>query len=197
MKKITTKLLSLCLVVFILTSLLSGCSQGIWGEIEAAINDFLNQLATEFADSTESSEQSGNTENQEHRIVENGQYTNPNDVAAYINEFKKLPSNFITKSEAEALGWDSSKGNLNAIAPGKSIGGDYFGNYEKKLPSQSGRKYTECDVNYISGYRGAERIIFSNDGLIYYTGDHYETFIKLYENGVKVNEINNTGTGNK
>lgn len=113
-------------------------------------------------------------------VEKDGSYTTPEDVAEYIHTFGTLPKNFITKSEAKALGWDSSKGNLWDVANGKSIGGDYFGNYEGLLPKANGRKYTECDVNYSGGYRGSERIIFSNDGLIYYTNDHYQTFTQLY-----------------
>lgn len=113
-------------------------------------------------------------------IDKQGSYTSPEDVAEYIHTFGTLPGNFITKDEAKALGWDSKAGNLWDVAPGKSIGGDRFGNYEGLLPSAEGRKYTECDVNYSGGYRGAERIIFSDDGLIYYTADHYETFEQLY-----------------
>jgi hypothetical protein len=77
-------------------------------------------------------------------------------------------------------GWESSKGNLADVAPGMSIGGNRFGNYEKKLPSGQGRTYYECDINYVSGRRGAERIVFSNDGLVFYTNDHYESFEQLY-----------------
>ena len=113
-------------------------------------------------------------------VEKEGSYTTPEDVAEYIHTFGTLPNNFITKSEAKALGWDSSKGNLWDVAEGKSIGGDHFGNYEGLLPDAKGRKYTECDVNYSGGYRGGERIIFSNDGLIYYTNDHYQTFTQLY-----------------
>lgn len=113
-------------------------------------------------------------------IDKQGSYTSPEDVAEYIHTFGTLPGNFITKDEAKALGWDSKAGNLWDVAPGKSIGGDRFGNYEGLLPSAEGRKYTECDVNYSGCYRGAERIIFSDDGLIYYTADHYETFEQLY-----------------
>lgn len=113
-------------------------------------------------------------------ILEQGSYTTPEDIAEYIHTFGTLPDNFITKKEAKALGWDSSKGNLWEVADGMSIGGDHFGNYEGLLPDADGRKWTECDVNYSGGYRGAERIIFSNDGLIYYTDDHYESFTQLY-----------------
>ena len=120
------------------------------------------------------------SETEKNSIKKKGSYTTPEDVAEYIHTFGTLPQNFITKSEAKALGWVSSKGNLWDVAPGKSIGGDYFGNYEGLLPSEKGRKYTECDVNYDGGYRGSERIIFSNDGLIFYTDDHYESFTQLY-----------------
>lgn len=113
-------------------------------------------------------------------VEKDGSYTTPEDVAEYIHTFGTLPKNFITKAEAKELGWDNKKGNLWDVAEGKSIGGDYFGNYEGLLPKAKGRKYTECDVNYEGGYRGSERIIFSNDGLIYYTNDHYQTFTQLY-----------------
>lgn len=113
-------------------------------------------------------------------VEKDGSYTTPEDVAEYIHTFGTLPKNFITKSEAKALGWDNKKGNLWDVAEGKSIGGDYFGNYEGLLPKEKGRKYTECDVNYEGGYRGGERIIFSDDGLIFYTDDHYESFTQLY-----------------
>lgn len=113
-------------------------------------------------------------------ISEKGTYTSPKEVAEYIHKFRHLPSNYITKRDAENLGWSSSRGNLWDVAYGMSIGGSRFGNYEGQLPEKSGRKWYECDVNYEGGYRGAERILYSNDGLIYYTDDHYETFTKLY-----------------
>ena len=191
MNRLFKKILSLSIILVIFVSLTTGCSQDFMKEIESIFNGFISILEPTENPTT----QTENPENDE--IVESGIYTDPDLVAAYINKFGKLPSNFIKKSEAEALGWDSSTGNLNKIAPGKSIGGDYFGNFEKKLPTAKGRKYTECDVNYVSGYRGAERLVFSNDGLIYYTKDHYETFTLLYENGVKINEINDSGSGNK
>ena len=113
-------------------------------------------------------------------VDENGRYTSPEDVALYIHLYGKLPSNFITKNKAKDLGWDSSKGNLWDVTDQMSIGGDRFGNYEGLLPQAEGRTWKECDVNYEGGYRGAERILYSNDGLIYYTNDHYKTFTQLY-----------------
>jgi guanyl-specific ribonuclease Sa len=112
-------------------------------------------------------------------IAEDGVYTSKDDVALYIHTYGKLPKNFITKTEAQKLGW--SGGGLDGYADGKCIGGDYFGNYEGKLPKKNGRKYTECDIDTLHAKsRGAKRIIFSNDGLIFYTEDHYETFVQLY-----------------
>ena len=107
-------------------------------------------------------------------------YDTPYEVAEYLHLYGELPPNYLTKNEAQDRGWDSSRGNLWDVAPGMSIGGDRFGNYEGLLPEKKGRRYTECDVNYDGGYRGGERIVFSNDGLIYYTDDHYESFELLY-----------------
>lgn len=118
--------------------------------------------------------------NDEFAIVEDGHYTAPQDVADYLYQFGHLPDNFITKNEARELGWDSQGGNLDEVAPGMSIGGDTFGNREGLLPKEKGRKYYECDVNYEGGYRGGERIVYSNDGLIFYTADHYKSFEQLY-----------------
>lgn len=113
-------------------------------------------------------------------ITETGFYTSKEEVADYIHMFQHLPDNFITKKEAEALGWNSKEGNLWAVAPGMSIGGGRFGNYEERLPDTDGRKYYECDIDYDGGYRNEKRIVYSNDGLVYYTEDHYESFEQLY-----------------
>ena len=126
---------------------------------------------------TETEEAAGT---EEAAIDENGTYTSREDVALYLYTYGHLPENYLTKKEAQALGWDNKKGNLQDVAPGMSIGGDRFGNYEGLLPEADGRKYFECDIDYEGGYRGAERIIFSNDGLIFYTEDHYKTFEQLY-----------------
>lgn len=108
-----------------------------------------------------------------------GTYTTKEDVALYIHLYGRLPDNFITKKEAQQLGWTG--GSLEPYAPGCCIGGSRFGNYEGLLPEADGRTWTECDINTLGAdSRGAERIVFSNDGLIYYTGDHYKTFELLY-----------------
>jgi guanyl-specific ribonuclease Sa len=101
-------------------------------------------------------------------------------VALYIYENNELPDYYMTKKEAGTLGWLASEGNLWEVSKGAVIGGDIFYNREGLLPEKKDRIYFEADINYYGGYRSAERIVFSNDGLIYYTKDHYETFELLY-----------------
>ncbi len=112
------------------------------------------------------------------QIDEDGTYTTKEDVALYIHVYDKLPDNFITKKEAKKLGWTG--GSLEEYAPGMCIGGDYFGNYEGLLPED--QEYHECDIDTLGKKkRGAKRIIYSEDGYIYYTPDHYESFELMYE----------------
>lgn len=135
---------------------------------------------TEEADITEAANDDSNATSEESDLLdEDASYTSKDDVALYIYQYGKLPSNFMTKIEARELGWTG--GSLENYAPGMCIGGDYFGNYEGLLPEKDGREYHECDIDTLGAKsRGAKRIIFSNDGLIYYTDDHYETFTLLY-----------------
>ena len=111
-------------------------------------------------------------------LDEGGSYTSREDVALYLWTYGKLPGNFITKSAAQKKGWEG--GSLEKYAPGKSIGGDRFGNYEKLLPE--GIKYRECDIDTKgSKSRGEKRIVYAEDcSLIYYTEDHYKSFELLY-----------------
>lgn len=162
----TRNVLNILLVVVLGLALLCGKSTVETGipENEATVMDML----TTVADETEPS------------ISEDGTYTTKEEVSEYINLYGHLPSNFITKKEAKNLGWVSSEGNLNEVAPGMSIGGDYFGNYEGLLPEAKDRNYYECDIDFDGTYRNEKRIVFSNDGLIYYTEDHYESFELLY-----------------
>ena len=162
----TRNVLNILLVVVLGLALLWGKSTGETGipENEATVMDML----TTVADETEPS------------ISEDGTYTTKEEVSEYINLYGHLPSNFITKKEAKNLGWVSSEGNLNEVAPGMSIGGDYFGNYEGLLPEAKDRDYYECDIDFDGTYRNEKRIVFSNDGLVYYTEDHYESFELLY-----------------
>ena len=108
-----------------------------------------------------------------------GWYYSAEEVALYLVTYGELPSNFITKNEARDLGWEG--GSVQKYLEGAAIGGDKFGNREGILPKASGRQYYECDIDTDGkNSRGAKRIVFSNDGLIYYTEDHYESFILLY-----------------
>ena len=106
-------------------------------------------------------------------------YDDKDSVALYLHLFGELPPHYITKKEAQKLGW--SGGEVENFRAGAAIGGDYFGNYEGLLPKKKGRSYYECDIGTVGKRsRGAKRIIYSNDGLIYYTDDHYESFTLLY-----------------
>lgn len=112
-------------------------------------------------------------------IDENGSYDDKENVALYIHTYGKLPPNYITKAEAQDLGWEG--GSVERYAPGKCMGGMKFGNYEGLLPKKNGRQYYECDIDTLGeSSRGAKRIVYSNDGLVYYTDDHYESFTLLY-----------------
>lgn len=110
---------------------------------------------------------------------EEGTYNSAEDVALYLACYGRLPDNYITKEEARDLGWTG--GSVEQVAPGCAIGGDRFGNREGILPAAEGRSYYECDIDTIGrSSRGAKRLVFSDDGLIYYTEDHYESFSLLY-----------------
>lgn len=97
----------------------------------------------------------------------------------YIFTYERLPGNFITKAQARELGWPG--GDLRPYAPNKAIGGDRFGNYEGLLPEKKGRVYYECDIETLNkSSRGAKRLVYSNDGLVFYTTDHYESFTQIF-----------------
>ncbi len=112
-------------------------------------------------------------------VIYGEDYDDRDRVALYLHLYGELPPHFITKKEAQKLGWDS--GEVENYRTGAAIGGDYFGNYEGLLPKKKGRSYYECDIDTVGKRsRGAKRIIYSNDGLVYYTDDHYESFTLLY-----------------
>lgn len=156
------KILSLFLIILLSISLISCSSVDLIFEDES--QDIEENLSEDLED----------------QIDEEGYYTSKEDVSLYIHTYDKLPKNYMTKKEASDLGWESSKGNLWDVTDEKSIGGDKFGNREGKLPEKENRQYYECDINYEGGYRGAKRLVYSNDGLIYYTEDHYDNFTLLY-----------------
>jgi len=119
------------------------------------------------------------TEPEESILDPEGWYYSAEEVALYLVTYGELPGNFITKNEARELGWEG--GSVQDYLEGAAIGGDKFGNREGLLPKADGRQYYECDIDTDGkSSRGAKRIVYSNDGLIYYTEDHYESFILLY-----------------
>ena len=195
-KRLPKGIVSLALVLMMALSMftMTACSaEELEGALDIAI-DVLDALETEEYDDAQagnSSQKPGNTQTEDDdwlspdkwddpTIDEDGWYNTKDEVALYIYTYGELPDNYLTKNEARDRGWDSKKGNLWDVADGMSIGGDRYYNNDDQLPEEKGRKYYECDINYEGGFRGGERIVFSNDGLIYYTDDHYESFELLY-----------------
>lgn len=110
--------------------------------------------------------------------VEGEYYYDVENVVLYLVLYGELPPNYITKDEARELGWEG--GSVEDYLSGAAIGGDRFSNREGILPEKRGREYTECDIDTDGYYsRGSRRLVFSNDGLYFYTRDHYETFSEV------------------
>lgn len=97
----------------------------------------------------------------------------------WLKWHKTIPDYYITKEDAKALGWKAILGNLADVAPDKMIGGDIYQNRNGHLPQAPGRIWYEADINFTDGYRTRHRILYSNDGLIFVTYDHYETFVEI------------------
>lgn len=97
----------------------------------------------------------------------------------WLKQYRQLPECYITKEEAITLGWVSVLGNLNDVAPNMMIGGDVYENRNGHLPEAEGRIWYEADINYTDGFRTRHRILYSNDGLVFVTYDHYKTFIEI------------------
>jgi len=178
-----TKQFSFLLAVLMLSLALAGCSVSDVEQTLQSVHDvaeILNELDSEPAsESADNSEAPSSQDKAAPAIDVDGSYTTKEDVALYIHTYGCLPGNFISKDEARDGGWPG--GGLDDYFPGMCIGGDRFGNREGLLPDAKGRIWTECDINTLgASSRGAERIVFSNDGLIYYTPDHYESFELLY-----------------
>ncbi len=110
------------------------------------------------------------------KVDEAKAYYSLQEVASYLDIYGHLPENYITKKEALSMGWDAKKGNLWDVTDKMVIGGDRFGNREGLLPKKKNRTYFEADIDYDGGRRNAKRLIYSNDGQMYYTSDHYKTF---------------------
>ena len=99
----------------------------------------------------------------------------------FIADYGYLPDYYISKKLAQKSGWQNWKGNLDEVLPNKMIGGDIYKNKDGKLPDAPGRVWYEADINYEKGYRNRERVLYSNDGLIFATYDHYQTFYEITE----------------
>ena len=162
------KLRAFALVVLAALMLLTGCSL-------PAVTEDIAELP--LAEAGPEAEKTVPEEERAGPIIE------PQAIADYLFTYGKLPDNFITKKEAQELGWDSTRHYVSDVAPGKSIGGDRFGNYEGVLPKVKGRTYYEADCYYTKGKRTAERIVYSSDGHVWYTEDHYVTFTELFPSG--------------
>ena len=160
--------ISYLMILLLVVTMATGCSQNLTDSQKSNVSSKDREVSQRVDQTSDK------------RIDRDSTYTTKEDVARYIAHYKELPKNFISKEEAKNLGWNKSENYVSDVAKGKSIGGDRFGNFEKQLPIKKGRVYRECDIDYRGGKRGPKRIIFSNDGLIYYTGDHYKTFEKLY-----------------
>ena len=150
------------------------------------VSSALSPAPTESMPDYSSSLDSSSYEETSDVLDQNGSYYDLEQVVLYLYTYDELPSNYITKSEARELGWEG--GSVERYLEGAAIGGDSFGNREGLLPQESGRRYTECDLNTNgASSRGAERLIFSNDGLYFYTEDHYESFTEVWvEDGAVV-----------
>ena len=167
------KQLTAWLLALVMRFSLVGCGT------DAPVQDETNLPQQEQQDVQNAPSEDADMPDETAQIDEDGAYTTKDDVALYIHTYGHLPDNFITKKDAQALGWPG--GSLEPYAPGKCIGGSRFGNYEGLLSEADGRTYTECDIDTLGAdSRGAKRIVFSNDGLIYYTEDHYKSFELLY-----------------
>ena len=175
--------LSFCACSGLADAALSVAAVAVLSQAQSALDEAAQSSTATDSEAISSADEQDNQEEaglKEQALAEDGWYYSRDDVALYLHTYNHLPTNYLTKNEAEALGWNNKEGNLWDVADGCCIGGNRFGNYEGKLPEKSGRTWHECDVNYQGGYRGSDRLLYSTDGLIYYTEDHYNTFTQLY-----------------
>ena len=158
------KFLAVIVILLAAVMLLSGCTANAAGKNKNRNRNTATPAVTETPEATATP----------------GPMDGAQELVDYIDEHGTLPENFIRKKEAEARGWKTTYRNVGDIGEGITIGGDYFGNYEEKLPVVKGRKYYEADCFYQGGPRNEYRLIFSNDGHYWFTGDHYNTFVELF-----------------
>ena len=185
--KILRKLTALMLMLLMLVSPLAPSATAEIEGWQSALLDAFGMILDDYSDDDGYADEYDDTYDGSYDDGDDGTYyeydwpvTDPQQIVNYIYEFGWLPDNFITKEEAREMGWDSSRNYVGEVAPDMSIGGDRFGNYEGLLPDAKGRTWYECDANYKGKKRGAERVLFSSDGLFYYTDDHYESFTEMF-----------------
>lgn len=180
MKKIFTLLTAVLLAVVVgLTCF--GCNQNASSDSAPASPSISATSAVSASTASTSRPQASSTASAtEISVTKDGTYTDKEHVALYIHLYGHVPSNYVTKTKARKAGWVNTKGNLWDVLPGKSIGGGGFNNDDGTLPDAPGREWYECDIDYDGGYRNEKRIVYSDDGLVFYTGDHYKTFEQLY-----------------
>ena len=164
-------LAALLALIALLTGVVQAAAEGDWRSL---LRDFYG-----LSDDYDGGDADQSTEEQTEFEFELP-VTDPQQIVNYLDMYGELPENFITKREAQALGWDNRYNYVGEVLPGMSIGGDRFNNYEGQLPSKKGRTWYECDANYRGKKRGAQRVLFSSDGLYYYTDDHYQTFTEMF-----------------
>ena len=182
MHGLTRRLAALLLALLLATAGLIGATAEDWRDQLRELYGLMSEYddgAEQSDEAAEPEEADGDAE-EETEVVFELPVTDPQQIVNYLELYGELPENFITKNEARDLGWDSRYNYVGEVAPGMSIGGDRFGNYEGQLPTKKGRQWFECDVNYQGRKRGAERLLFSSDGLYYYTNDHYQTFTQMF-----------------
>lgn len=97
----------------------------------------------------------------------------------WVKYLNKLPGYYITRDNAIQAGWNPFGGNLAEVAPGCMLFGGIYQNRKHQLPETNGRTWYEADINYAGGYRNKQRLLFSNDGLVFVTYDHYKTFAEI------------------
>ena len=182
MRNIQTRILALLLAVLLLLGL-TGCGEEV---IDLTEDVFSEPESSETAVLEETPDEPGlpdtpeaDPDTSDSAVTEGEYYYDLEHVVLYLDRYGVLPDNYITKDEARELGWEG--GSVENYLDGAAIGGDRFGNREGLLPEAEGRSYTECDIDTDGrSSRGAKRLVFSNDGLYFYTEDHYETFDELY-----------------
>ena len=148
--------------------------------LKDAVSSITSSIANDVSSSSQTSKdsQTSTSEAAEAAVTEDGSYTTKDEVAVYLHTYGKLPSNYMTTEAAKALGWDGES-DLWEVQEGISIGGDEYGNHAGLLPTADGRSWKQCDIGYSGGARGPERLVYSNDGLIYYSPDRFTTFEEI------------------